>query len=119
MRSFCNIVYTALGPGYSERVYHNAMEVLLRNHGIPYETERIIPVTFLGHTIGNLRGDLIVDQKIIVELKAVKSLTPQNQFQAENYIRLTGIPQALLVNFPQSRAVGCEFLEVGEGSSQE
>ena len=114
IRELCNQVLRELGPGYSERVYHNALEVLLRKNNIPYETERIIPIVFQGHTIGNLRGDLIVDGKLIVELKAVKSLTSQNTTQAHNYIKLTGIPHALLVNFPQtgSSVSECEFEEV-------
>ena len=61
IEELCNRVFEELGPGYSERVYHNALEVLLRQRGIPYETERIIPIVFQGHTIGNLRGDLIVN----------------------------------------------------------
>ena len=83
----CNQVFHELGPGYSERVYHNALEVLLRKNNIPYETERIIPIVFQGHTIGNLRGDLIIDNKLIIELKAVKGLSPQNVIQANNYIK--------------------------------
>lgn len=110
----CNEIYEKLGPGYSERIYHNALEVLLRREKIPYETERIIPIVFEGHTIGNLRGDIVIDKKIIVELKAVKTLTPQNIIQAQNYISLTGIPTAVLVNFPQTSGVlGCEFETVG------
>lgn len=113
IRELCNRVYGELGPGYSERVYHNALEVLLRQNGISYETERIIPIVFEGHTIGNLRGDLIVNNETIVELKATKSLVQMNRIQAENYIKLTGIPRALLVNFPQVRdRNGCEFEEV-------
>ena len=112
IRDLCNQVFNELGPGYSERVYHNALEVLLRKNNIPYETERIIPIVFQGHTIGNLRGDIIIDGKIIVELKAVKSLNSQNTTQARNYIKLTGIPRALLVNFPQTVANECEFEEV-------
>jgi GxxExxY protein len=53
-----------LGPGYSERVYHNAMEVVLRKNGVPYETERIVPIVFEGHTIGNLRADIIINKKL-------------------------------------------------------
>ena len=113
IRDLCNQVYQTLGPGYSERIYHNALEVLLRKNNIPYETERIIPVVFEGHTIGNLRGDLIVDGKTIVELKAIKTLTNNNNIQALNYIKLTGIPHALLVNFPQTLGQSvCEFEEV-------
>ena len=113
IRVLCNQVYQSLGPGYSERIYHNAVEVLLRKNNIPYETERIIPVVFEGHTIGNLRGDLIVNGEIIVELKATKALTPNNNIQALNYIKLTGIPRAILVNFPQAPGQSeCEFEEV-------
>ena len=111
-RDMCNQVFHELGPGYSERVYHNALEVLLRKNNIPYETERIIPIVFQGHTIGNLRGDLIIDNKLIIELKAVKGLSPQNVIQANNYIKFTGIHRALLVNFPQSYASECEFEDV-------
>ena len=113
IRELCNQVYKSLGPGYSERIYHNALEVLLRKNNIPYETERIIPVVFEGHIIGNLRGDLIVNTDIIVELKAIKTLTTSNNIQALNYIKLTGIPRAILVNFPQTPGVNeCEFEEV-------
>ena len=113
IRELCNRVYSSLGPGYSERIYHNALEVLLRKNNIPYETERIIPVVFEGHTIGNLRGDLIVNTDTIVELKAIKTLTPNNNIQAINYIKLTGIPRAILVNFPQTLGQSeCEFEEL-------
>ena len=94
-------VWTDLGPGYSERVYHNAMEVMLRNAGVRYETERIIPIPFREHVIGNLRADIVVDNRLIVELKAVKTLKEDNKVQAKKYIELTGLSHTLLVNFPQ------------------
>ncbi len=94
-------VYQILGAGFSERVYHNAMEVLLRKEGIPYETERIVPVVFEGHTIGNMRADLIVDGTLVVELKATKVLTPAMNTQARKYLQLLNLPVAMLVNFPQ------------------
>ena len=61
IRDLCNHIYKTLGPGFSERVYHNAMEVMLRQKGINYETERIVPIVFEGHTIGNVRADIIID----------------------------------------------------------
>ena len=94
-------VWSELGPGYSERVYHNAMEVMLRNAGVRYETERIIPISFRGHVIGNLRADIVVDNRLIVELKAIKTLKEDNKVQAKRYIELTGLPCTLLINFPQ------------------
>ena len=92
-------VYT-LGGGYSERVYHNAMEVLLRKAGIPYETERIVPIAFQGHVIGNLRADIIVNNEIVLEFKTIKTLTDQTELQARNYLSLTGLKKAYLINFP-------------------
>ena len=103
-------VWSELGPGYSERVYHNAMEVMLRNAGVKYETERIIPIPFKGHIIGNLRADIVVNDELILELKAIRTIKSENAVQAENYIRLTGIPHAMVVNFPQSGGTEVEFL---------
>ena len=96
-----NTIYDSLGPGYSESVYHRAFEVLLRKSGIPYETERIIPIVFEEHTIGNLRIDLIVNKTCIVELKAIAKLNDAAKIQTKNYLKLTGLPGALLVNFTQ------------------
>jgi GxxExxY protein len=93
-------IWAELGPGFSERVYHNAFEVELRLAGIPYETERIITVPYRDHIVGNLRADLIVYGSIIVELKSTTKLKDEFANQAKNYMRLTGIPNALLINFP-------------------
>ena len=62
-------IYSQLGPGYSERVYHNAMEVLLRSKNIPYESERVVPIPFNGHVIGNLRADIIINNETVLEFK--------------------------------------------------
>ena len=106
-------VYRTLGPGFSERVYHNAMEVLLRKEGLTYETERIIPIEFEGNIIGSLRADLIVEGNLIVELKAVKTITPTMTIQAKKYLQLLNLPNALLVNFPQhDGSLDCETLVV-------
>ena len=108
MNEFANQIYESLGPGYSESVYHRAFEVLLRREGIQYETERIVPIVFEGHTIGNLRIDLIVDGTIIVELKAIAKLNEAAKIQAKNYLKLTGLPKAVLINFPQSLNPGLQ-----------
>jgi|TARA_B100000767_G_C19612061_1_gene470275 GxxExxY protein len=93
-------IYTDLGPGYSERVYHNAMEVLLRKHSILYESERIVPILFEGHVIGNLRADIIVESHTVLEFKTIKTLNDQAELQALNYLRLLGLKVAYLINFP-------------------
>jgi GxxExxY protein len=102
MKELAIIIYKSLGAGYSESMYHRAFEVLLRIRGIPYETERIVPIVFEGHTIGNLRIDLIVNGETIVELKAIAKLNDAAKIQARNYMKLTGLKKAMLVNFPQS-----------------
>jgi len=79
-------VYSELGPGYSERVYHNAVEVILRENKIPYESERHILVRFRGHVVGQLRADIIIDNSVILELKAIKSLTDGMELQAQKYL---------------------------------
>mgnify|MGYP000607183810 CR=1 FL=1 len=68
IEDFAREIYSDLGPGYSERVYHNAMEVLLRERGIPYESERVVLIKFKGHVIGNLRIDYQENLKPLVFL---------------------------------------------------
>lgn len=105
-------VYDALGPGYSERVYHNAMEVILRENGVPYESERIVPVVFKGHTIGNLRADIIIDRKTVLELKSVKTMNESMMSQAKNYLKLLGLEEAYLINFPPNMNAEPEIVYV-------
>lgn len=100
VRLISNHVWDSLGPGYSERVYHNAFEVALRMNSVNYETERIIPIFFQGHNVGNVRADLILDQHMIVELKSIVKLKEENRNQIRNYMKLTGINSGMLVNFP-------------------
>ena len=115
IKKFANEIYSELGTGYSERVYHNAFEVLLRKNGINYETERIIPIVFMGHTIGNLRADLIIDKELIVELKSVKNIGASMMTQIDNYLKLTSLKKGILINF--GGPGGCEF-EVCDKSAE-
>jgi len=109
IRFFADRIYSQLGPGFSERVYHNAMEILLRKDSIPYESERIIPIDFDGHNVGNLRADIIVNKELVVEFKTIKSLTEASEIQARNYLRLTGLNNALLINYPPGTLQECEI----------
>lgn len=102
IRSIAVGVWHSLGPGFSERVYHNAMEVGLRKTRVPYQTERIVPIMFDEHAIGNIRADLIVDSRIIVELKSVKTLKDEHRVQTRMYMKLLGLTEAILINFPNS-----------------
>lgn len=100
IEAFAREIYSDLGPGYSERVYHNAMEVILREKCIPYESERIITIPFRGHVIGNLRADIIINNETILEFKTIKTLNDAAELQAQSYLRLTGLKEAYLVNYP-------------------
>jgi len=93
-------IFEKLGPGFSERIYHNAFEVELRLAGIQYETEKILPVIYEGHTVGNLRADLVIEGRVIVELKSAPRLKDEFRNQVRNYLRLTGLESGYLVNFP-------------------
>jgi GxxExxY protein len=100
IEAFAREIYSQLGPGYSERVYHNAMEVLLREKGVQYESERIIPIPFKGHVIGNLRADIIINNETVLEFKTIRNLNDAAELQAHNYLHLTGLKTAYLVNYP-------------------
>ena len=112
-------IYAELGPGYSERVYHNAIEVRLRELKAKYESERIIPIYYRGHVIGNLRADIIIDGRIVLEFKTIKTLTDGAELQAHNYLRLTGLRKAYLVNFPPHMGREVEVRKIELGPSEE
>jgi GxxExxY protein len=99
-------IYKELGPGHSESVYHHAFEVLLREKGYQYETERILPIIFKGCTIGNFRCDIIVNN-IIIELKSTPKLKPEHHQQIQNYMRILTGHEGILINFGSS--TGLEF----------
>ena len=103
LREFVDTIYKDLGPGYNECVYHKAMEVMLRAQGVQYESERIVPIVFQGHTIGNVRSDIIVEGQVVLEFKSVRVLTDAAALQTRNYLRLTGLSLGYLINFGHQR----------------
>jgi GxxExxY protein len=111
LRTISQDIWTSLGPGYSESVYHCAFEVALRSQGIYYETERIIPVFYSGQNVGNVRADLIIDRKAVVELKSVSKLNEVYRIQTKNYLKLLGIKIGYLINFPDKNGP-LEFEEI-------
>lgn len=100
--NICQHIFETLGPGFSERVYHNALEIALRKNDIPYETERTITIQYEGYFVGYVRADLVIDGHTVVELKSTNSITKSNTKQLDMYMRhIPGITQGLLINFPQ------------------
>ena len=99
-------VYNELGGGFLESVYHGAMTIALEQAGLKVEREVAVPVLFRGRSVGDYRADLLVEKKVIVELKAVRILEPSHEAQLHHYLRATNVEVGLLFNFgvkPQMR----------------
>lgn len=96
----CYKVHRELGPGFPERIYHNALIILFEEEKLKYETEKEFKVMFHNKNAGKFRCDLIVEEKVIVELKSVEGYMPklfENTVVA--YLKTTGLQTGLLVNF--------------------
>ena len=88
-----------LGPGFLEKVYKNAMVVELRKLKLNFETEKLIQVLYDGIVVGEYRTDIIVEGKLILELKATQDLSIANEVQLVNYLTSTQIDDGSLINF--------------------
>ena len=88
-----------LGPGFLEKVYKNAMIVELRKLKLTYEAEKLIQVLYDGIVVGEYHTDIIVEGRLILELKATQDLSIANEVQLVNYLNSTGINDGLLINF--------------------
>ena len=88
-----------LGLGFLEKVYKNAMVVELRKLKLNFETEKLIQVLYDGIVVGEYRTDIIVEGKLILELKATQDLSIANEVQLVNYLTSTQIDDGLLINF--------------------
>jgi GxxExxY protein len=92
-------VHRTLGPGLLESVYEEALCIELRLRSISFVRQALVPVRYKGYTAGDMRLDLLVDDAIIVELKAVDELAQIHSAQLLSYLRLTGYKLGLLINF--------------------
>jgi GxxExxY protein len=92
-------VYNTLGFGFLEKVYENALLIELTKNGLYVERHKPIKVHYEEKLVGEYFADLIVDNKIILELKAVESLIEEHELQLINYLKATDIELGLLLNF--------------------
>jgi len=92
-------VYNVLGHGFLEKVYENALYISLINSGLSVEKQRSISVYYQDEKIGQYYADLIVNEKVIVELKAAKNICEEHENQLINYLKATEIEVGLLLNF--------------------
>ena len=92
-------VHKILGPGFLESVYQAALEKELTLRGIPFQHQVELPVYYKGDLIGVYKADLVIDGKIIVEIKGISKLNASHQAQALHYLATTGLQLAILINF--------------------
>ena len=97
---FCFKVHNELGPGFPEKIYHNSLVVLLKDEKVNFETEKEFDVYFNDKKVGKFRCDLVIDGKLIVELKSVEGYMPKIfMSQLLSYLKATSIKTGLLINF--------------------
>ena len=92
-------VHSELGSGFLEAVYANALTVLLRQAGLRVDRQVPFVIVFHGQSVGYYRADLIVDSRIVVEIKAGRAINPQHTAQLLNYLRASRLQVGLLLNF--------------------
>ena len=98
IRTFYN-VYNELGYGFLERVYQNAMFLALREAGLKVEAQREIKVFYHRQEVGSYFADLVVNDVLIIELKASAELREEHENQLANYLKATNLEVGLLLNF--------------------
>jgi GxxExxY protein len=97
-------VHNQLGPGFTENIYQQALMFEFQARKIPYEIQKVIPIYYKGKQAGTYRLDLVVNEKIILELKASSDLTQEHYSQLASYLKATGLKLGLLVSFGTVRA---------------
>ncbi|TWU46544.1 GxxExxY protein [Rubripirellula reticaptiva] len=96
-------VSNTLGSGFLEKVYENALAIELRKSGLDVKQQAPINVLYDGIVVGEYFADLLVSDAVIVELKAVKEFSDAHAAQCLNYLKATGLPICLLLNFGKPR----------------
>ncbi len=98
LKGFYN-VYNKMGFGFSEKVYENSMLIELRRLGLSCEKQTAIDVYYDVHHVGEYYADIIVENKVILELKSGAGIVPEHEAQLLNYLRATDIEVGFLLNF--------------------
>lgn len=96
-------VHTELGPGFLEKVYENALMIMFEESGIAAKAQVPVQVQFHDHLVGEYFADILVNDQIILELKAQDRIADIHRAQALNYLRATGFRLAILINFGRDR----------------
>ena len=97
-------VNKVLGPGFLEKVYENALKVELKQRGLKAECQAPIEVFYKNDLVGEYFADILVEGKVIIELKTVKTIEKIHEAQLLNYLKATDIKVGVLVNFKHPKA---------------
>ncbi len=97
-------VFRELGAGFLEKVYENALVVELQKQGLTCKVQHSFVVNYKNKVVGEYVADILVEDKVIIELKAVKKILPVHEAQLLNYLKATDMKLGLLVNFTHPKA---------------
>ncbi len=92
-------VSNTLGPGFFEKIYEKALCIEFEKNGIYFQTQKSVNVIYKGSLVGEYITDIIVEDKLLLELKAVSALCSEHEAQLMNYLKATGLSVGLLLNF--------------------
>ena len=104
-------VHRELGFGFLESVYQNALVIELTKAGLKSEREKRIQVYYDGKVVGEFVADILVEEKVILELKSVSQVHPAHEAQLINYLKATGIKVGLLINFGEKVEIKRKVLD--------
>jgi len=110
-------VHNELGSGFLEKVYENAMALELAESGLRVKQQEPVPVYFRQKIVGEYFADLLVEDRILVELKAVRSIISEHEVQLVNYLTATGKEDGLLINFSSSVQVKRKYRQYRPGKT--
>lgn len=96
-------VHKALGPGFPEAVYERALEIELKKQGLAFERQKRFRVAYEEQPVGDFRADFVVENKIILELKAVSEMPRVFQRQLHSYLQVSKLRLGILVNFGKEK----------------
>jgi len=97
-------VHQELGPGFLESIYRRALLIEMRKKDLPAETEKEVIIYYDGEEVGRHRLDILVENRVVVELKTVESLSKAHYAQVRPYLKATGLELGILVNFAGEKA---------------
>ncbi len=92
-----------LGAGFLEKVYENALCIELTQAGIPFQCQQQFVISYKGEDVGNYIADIVVNDKLLIELKALSSFGKEHDAQVMNYLKASGLTVGLLLNFGVTR----------------